>query len=196
MPAGGAVWASAADPAKRTTRTPENSPRILRFMRPLLTDPIARCSATTWRASSLIGVLPTSRAEYRRPARPLSSNGHVVTRHGWTTRPGCPARLPFLGGVARSRPAPSPRLPRGEPGGEKALLARVVDEVERGAVLGGRLRPAAGPPEEVGARGGQQMIPAERSEEHTSELQSHLNLVCRLLLEKKNKSTRRIQHVS
>src|SRR5260370_23663746 len=28
-----------------------------------------------------------------------------------------------------------------------------------------------------------------RSEEHTSELQSHLNLVCRLLLEKKNSST-------
>src|SRR5260370_26783207 len=29
----------------------------------------------------------------------------------------------------------------------------------------------------------------ERSEEHTSELQSHLNLVCRLLLEKKKPST-------
>src|SRR5260370_10901987 len=29
----------------------------------------------------------------------------------------------------------------------------------------------------------------ERSEEHTSELQSHLNLVCRLLLEKKNRKT-------
>src|SRR5260370_30199506 len=29
-----------------------------------------------------------------------------------------------------------------------------------------------------------------RSEEHTSELQSHLNLVCRLLLEKKNKTKR------
>src|SRR5260370_2088490 len=29
-----------------------------------------------------------------------------------------------------------------------------------------------------------------RSEEHTSELQSHLNLVCRLLLEKKKKSHR------
>src|SRR5260370_8840045 len=28
--------------------------------------------------------------------------------------------------------------------------------------------------------------PLSRSEEHTSELQSHLNLVCRLLLEKKN----------
>src|SRR5207237_10673555 len=30
----------------------------------------------------------------------------------------------------------------------------------------------------------------QRSEEHTSELQSHLNLVCRLLLEKKKKKTR------
>src|SRR5260370_11687567 len=31
--------------------------------------------------------------------------------------------------------------------------------------------------------------PSARSEEHTSELQSHLNLVCRLLLEKKKKKT-------
>src|SRR5260370_25012315 len=30
-------------------------------------------------------------------------------------------------------------------------------------------------------------LPRGRSEEHTSELQSHLNLVCRLLLEKKKK---------
>src|SRR5438477_2633105 len=30
-----------------------------------------------------------------------------------------------------------------------------------------------------------------RSEEHTSELQSHVNLVCRLLLEKKNTTYRR-----
>src|SRR5260370_28646989 len=30
--------------------------------------------------------------------------------------------------------------------------------------------------------------PEKRSEEHTSELQSHLNLVCRLLLEKKKKN--------
>src|SRR5260370_24674048 len=34
-----------------------------------------------------------------------------------------------------------------------------------------------------------------RSEEHTSELQSHLNLVCRLLLEKKKK-TRSTRHHS
>src|SRR5260370_3797790 len=31
-------------------------------------------------------------------------------------------------------------------------------------------------------------LPFVRSEEHTSELQSHLNLVCRLLLEKKKKN--------
>src|SRR5260370_20944344 len=31
----------------------------------------------------------------------------------------------------------------------------------------------------------------DRSEEHTSELQSHLNLVCRLLLEKKKKSSQK-----
>src|SRR5260370_19723984 len=38
-----------------------------------------------------------------------------------------------------------------------------------------------------------------RSEEHTSELQSHLNLVCRLLLEKKKKKVNRCldeSHVS
>src|SRR5437667_3187377 len=32
-----------------------------------------------------------------------------------------------------------------------------------------------------------QEVPASRSEEHTSELQSHHDLVCRLLLEKKKK---------
>src|SRR5260370_8951455 len=36
---------------------------------------------------------------------------------------------------------------------------------------------------------------ASRSEEHTSELQSHLNIVCRLLLEKK-KVQRNIHHKS
>src|SRR5260370_25480268 len=35
-----------------------------------------------------------------------------------------------------------------------------------------------------------------RSEEHTSELQSHLNLVCRLLLEKKKKTTRDLQYTN
>src|SRR5690242_21059849 len=35
-----------------------------------------------------------------------------------------------------------------------------------------------------------------RSEEHTSELQSHVNLVCRLLLEKKKKKVTNILHYS
>src|SRR2546427_5473102 len=35
---------------------------------------------------------------------------------------------------------------------------------------------------------------ASRSEEHTSELQSQSNLVCRLLLEKKKKNRRRFTH--
>src|SRR5260370_9639427 len=45
-----------------------------------------------------------------------------------------------------------------------------------------------------GALAGFSSIPPswlKRSEEHTSELQSHLNLVCRLLLEKKKLNTRR-----
>src|SRR5438477_8426483 len=35
---------------------------------------------------------------------------------------------------------------------------------------------------------GARLFAARRSEEHTSELQSHVNLVCRLLLEKKNQN--------
>src|SRR5690242_21490781 len=37
---------------------------------------------------------------------------------------------------------------------------------------------------------------APRSEEHTSELQSHVNLVCRLLLEKKNKNHIKLKFTS
>src|SRR5438477_5910319 len=50
----------------------------------------------------------------------------------------------------------------------------------RGALLGGRARRIR---RVAGAFGLRQA----RSEEHTSELQSHVNLVCRLLLEKKKK---------
>src|SRR5260370_18571110 len=58
-----------------------------------------------------------------------------------------------------------------------------------------RLRgPADEPRPGVGRRGIRAGREADRSEEHTSELQSHLNLVCRLLLEKKknNNTTARI----
>src|SRR2546429_6076705 len=43
--------------------------------------------------------------------------------------------------------------------------------------------------ERTGFRCDAQWIDDERSEEHTSELQSRLHLVCRLLLEKKKKKT-------
>src|SRR5437773_7593555 len=44
-----------------------------------------------------------------------------------------------------------------------------------------------GAQEGAGAEGGVPPHPPRRSEEHTSELQSHHDLVCRLLLEKKKK---------
>src|SRR5260370_4992718 len=40
----------------------------------------------------------------------------------------------------------------------------------------------------ISSRPARAILTALRSEEHTSELQSHLNLVCRLLLEKKKKN--------
>src|SRR5260370_811212 len=47
---------------------------------------------------------------------------------------------------------------------------------------------AASPTAGRGRRLGRPRCGSGRSEEHTSELQSHLNLVCRLLLEKKKKT--------
>src|SRR5438034_8357914 len=41
------------------------------------------------------------------------------------------------------------------------------------------------------AEPGEMIDPATRSEEHTSELQSHSDLVCRLLLEKKKKKKKK-----
>src|SRR2546422_5433250 len=52
-----------------------------------------------------------------------------------------------------------------------------ADEVEVEPAIGERLRPLEHP--------GRRDAERERSEEHTSELQSRLHLVCRLLLEKK-----------
>src|SRR5688500_19398842 len=46
---------------------------------------------------------------------------------------------------------------------------------------------AQGPPDVSDAQGEYEPLRQDRSEEHTSELQSPCNLVCRLLLEKKNR---------
>src|SRR5438477_3704322 len=50
------------------------------------------------------------------------------------------------------------------------------------ASSGGSVRESA---ERADALAGAEVVYVKRSEEHTSELQSHVNLVCRLLLEKK-----------
>src|SRR5437879_7225502 len=46
----------------------------------------------------------------------------------------------------------------------------------------------------LGTRSSPQKISKDRSEEHTSELQSPMYLVCRLLLEKKKKNIKQLKH--
>src|SRR5690606_41606703 len=68
-------------------------------------------------------------------------------------------------------PAPAARTPR--------RAARTPRRAAR--------EPAAAAREPAAAARGRPKAPGHRSEEHTSELQSRENLVCRLLLEKKKK---------
>src|SRR5260370_7204271 len=56
---------------------------------------------------------------------------------------------------------------------------------DHGGALADRLEAAAEARLLAARAGGYARALSRRSEEHTSELQSHLNLVCRLLLEKK-----------
>src|SRR2546422_4069776 len=70
-----------------------------------------------------------------------------------------------------------PRVPSPEPRDPQALKHRTVEVVVA-------LKQAIEPSQEV------------RSEEHTSELQSRLHLVCRLLLEKKKKHKPRLGDIN
>src|SRR5690242_21602514 len=70
-------------------------------------------------------------------------------------------------------PGPCRRACRGRPTARPAS-ARGRPRLRRACPRSGRARPRP------------------RSEEHTSELQSHVNLVCRLLLEKKKKKKKKI----
>src|SRR5256886_15543409 len=76
----------------------------------------------------------------------------------------------------------------------RELLAENQDAVERCAQLVRHVRQEL----RLVARGERELrrLLLERSEEHTSELQSQSNLVCRLLLEKKKKYAEWIQHSS
>src|SRR3712207_7449208 len=82
---------------------------------------------------------------------------------------------------------------------EAAVLLRVgldvAPGVEGAAVADGNQRPLRddGPVvEDPAADPDAQQPPQDRSEEHTSELQSRQYLVCRLLLEKKNRHIQRL----
>src|SRR5256886_7658172 len=68
------------------------------------------------------------------------------------------------------------------------VIAEGVAQLERVELLG-----EADAVTHIQAR---RQVAAERSEEHTSELQSQSNLVCRLLLEKKKKKKTRWQNTS
>src|SRR5260370_25995720 len=96
---------------------------------------------------------------------------------------GRPPRPPLFPSTTlfRSHAAAGPaRLAAGWP----RLAARQDLAIELQRAHGEAHRPAAVAP--AAADSSQRAAAAaERSEEHTSELQSHLNLVCRLLLEKK-----------
>src|SRR3989454_6122596 len=79
------------------------------------------------------------------------------------------------------RPGLAPECdPGGEPGG---VLLHPEAVLERRSRRDLPARGGAAPPQ-----GREQAAQTGRSEEHTSELQSPCNLVCRLLLEKKKKS--------
>src|SRR5687768_17993857 len=68
--------------------------------------------------------------------------------------------------------------------GDRAALEQRAEETDTKRVVQDDC--AAGPCQEQGADAGEYgFAPSVRSEEHTSELQSRLHLVCRLLLEKK-----------
>src|SRR2546426_3499508 len=71
--------------------------------------------------------------------------------------------------------------------GGNPLGGQVIEEIERQPHLGYAVVGVVENSEDLG-----RVIEATRSEEHTSELQSPCNLVCRLLLEKKKKNN--IQH--
>src|SRR5690242_21604195 len=87
---------------------------------------------------------------------------------------------------------PYTTLFRSQPLRHGAALGAGGGDVEGAPVVGQRqLADRFGEPgvvidDEQGSRHGR----SPRSEEHTSELQSHVNLVCRLLLEKKKKKTK------
>src|SRR6266496_2816358 len=107
---------------------------------------------------------------------PNESPGAVTSSHGPQTHRGFPRRSP-----PHRRPCPAPRRQRDQcpPDGPASRLSTARPDLHHCAPAAPR---AVQPP-----RADVRPHRAGRSEEHTSELQSRRDLVCRLLLEKKKK---------
>src|SRR5260370_29499653 len=102
---------------------------------------------------------PTSCAATKRKLFPLPVSGSPSTSQNWVAKPGATA-LGFTAAAATIGPPVCARL--------AAISLSDSGLKSPTLLLAGLAQPSS-----------------QRSEEHTSELQSHLNLVCRLLLEKK-----------
>src|SRR5260370_1605567 len=147
------------------TTTPSGRPPSLHTAKRVLLPPISA------RSTQVIDATPAAFSDKRRWELlfpPRRSPGGILTRF-WARR-----RVSFVGWVDRSETHrfEAQTLPVGfaslNPPYDQDFLARTSTPARRSSGC------------------------TMRSEEHTSELQSHLNLVCRLLLEKKkNKDTRR-----
>src|SRR5690242_20994645 len=97
-------------------------------------------------------------------------------------RPPTPTPFPYTTLFRSERSARADdRGAHASPRGQRGKRMRGMSHAEDRADARGRER--AEPHVQVRHASGERVV--ERSEEHTSELQSHVNLVCRLLLEKK-----------
>src|SRR5260370_18859356 len=73
-------------------------------------------------------------------------------------------------------------------------ICEMLDHGERARPYSSALEQQLAKIDDVERTPSARLIAEMRSEEHTSELQSHLNLVCRLLLEKKKKKMNDSSH--
>src|SRR2546422_8593584 len=89
----------------------------------------------------------------------------------------------------RSTLFPYTTLFRSRPGEQPERRERIHHLEHRQPVHAGRAVTHHRGSRALRPRVGEEVVGVERSEEHTSELQSRLHLVCRLLLEKKKKTT-------
>src|SRR2546427_2761852 len=118
---------------------------------------------------------PPSPEIHERSEQPDAQRDAPVSCHGQGQREEQPVgriEQRQLHGAKKRRSSKNVRIPQGE------VALRQLAEAE------------FSPPEKMQ----RQVVPGIRSEEHTSELQSQSNLVCRLLLEKKKKKKKNTRH--